>query len=119
MRPLDLFKDGELKLTMLLASNQAIERSLRAILLPYAPCAMQYSEFHPGNAETSPEFTVQDELEFQFSFRPVTLQNIFGLDCENLWSIDSVQILGIAGRLSNVFEVFENEVTAWRENDLD
>ena len=65
---------------MLLASNQAIVRNLVATLLPYAPCARQFSELRRdilsgGDSDEIFEFTVQDELEFEFSFKPAILRN--------------------------------------------
>ena len=60
---------------------------------------------------------MEDALEFEFSFRPAILRNTFSFDCENSWTIDSVRTLGSAGRLSSVFEVFESDITFWRDDD--
>ena len=71
MKPKPLFEDGEYKLTLLFASNQAFERTVTATLIPDNACGISYSELtYPDEAFEQTailpefEFIVENQLDF-------------------------------------------------------
>ena len=94
-----------------------VERTVVATLLPKRPCAIEHSEL---TTSADFELRIEDQLEFDFSFKPAIYRNIYGLDsCDNVWKIQDVQnIGGNGGRLSSIFEVFQYEIQVVSDNEI-
>ena len=110
------FEEGEHRLKIVLKSDQFVERTVTASLLPTDACGLDYSTLtYPEDSsgfETNGlfEVSVSESLDFEFSFKPAVLKNDLDLDCDNLWKLDQVDIVSSSARIGEVFEVFETDV---------
>ena len=60
-----------------------------------------------------------EELDLRFSFKPAVMRNNFGLDCDNLWKLQSVDLVNTSDRLSEVFDTFETELKVMNSDSSD